>query len=248
MQQPHSEWGAYAGPGGSNDRSSRPPSVRPTMFQHQGIWLPKGEKHFPEWMTNNGELVDGKGTYQIKKFRAAMRQVRQFRCAVDIGAHVGLWSMQLAKHFLAVVAFEPVAAFRECFELNTAAKKCVLHPCALGAAPGRVAMEIPSLDGGLDTGGTHIAGAGDIEMRTLDSFDMPYVDFIKIDCEGYELEVLKGARETLERSRPCVIVEQKPHKLGPNFGIHGTPAVDFLVAMGAKQRAVLSGDYILSWD
>ena len=31
------------------------------MFQHQGIWLPDGEKHFPEWMTRNGEIVNGKG-------------------------------------------------------------------------------------------------------------------------------------------------------------------------------------------
>jgi len=38
-------------------------------------------------------------------------------------------------------------------------------------------------------------------------------------AEGYELEVLKGAELTLARgNKPCVIVEQKPHKLGPNFG------------------------------
>jgi hypothetical protein len=43
-------------------------------------------------------------------------------------------------------------------------------------------------------------------------------------------------------------VEQKAHKLGPNFGIKGTPAVDALLALGAKQRKVMSGDYILSFD
>lgn len=216
-------------------------------MQVQGIWLPDGEAHFPAWMAANGELVDGKGTYQIRKYREAIKHVRHFRVAVDVGAHVGLWSMQMAKHFDHVIAFEPVAAFRECFAQNAMVPGVQCVPYALGAAPGRVSMVIPPLGDGIDSGGTHVGGAGEIEMRTLDSFEIGLLDFLKIDCEGYELEVLKGARETLERCRPCVIVEQKPHKLGPNFGIKGTPAVDYLVALGATQRAALAGDYVLSW-
>ena len=79
------------------------------MFQHQGIWLPDGEKHFPEWMSKNGELIDGRGTYQIRKLREAMKWVRHWRLAVDVGAHVGLWSMQLAARFGHVQAFEAAA-------------------------------------------------------------------------------------------------------------------------------------------
>lgn len=226
------------------------------MFQFQNIWLPDGEKHFPEWMTKNGEIVDGRGTYQIRKFREAMAWCRRFRIAVDVGAHVGLWSLQLLKRFEQVHAFEPVRAFRECFDknlegLNGGSRGLpVIYPYALGASTGYAHMAIDPAD----SGGTHvrsagqIGGGGAVQMRTLDEFDLQDVDFLKIDCEGYELEVLKGARETLERCRPCVIVEQKPHKLGPNFGIQGTPAVDFLLAMGAKQRVVMSGDYVLSWE
>lgn len=235
------------------------------MFQYQGIWLPDGEKHFPAWMTRNGELVDGKGTYQIKKLRAALEHCKQLRVAVDVGGHVGLWAGHLAARFFYVHAFEPVAEFRECFKRNTAMDggyiqgigfehthttdekhHMHLYQVALGAAAGRVAMKIPPLDGGIDTGGTHVGGDGDIEMRTLDSFDLQNVDFIKIDCEGYENHVLEGARETLLRCKPCVIVEQKPHKLGPNFGIKGTPAVDLLKSMGYTVRREISGDYILT--
>ena len=218
------------------------------MFQHQGIWLPDGEKHFPAWMDKNGELVDGRGTYQIKKLREAMKHVKAWRIAVDVGAHVGLWTMQLATRFENVIAFEPVAEFRECFVKNAWTRGVKCFPFALGAEPGRVAMKIPPLDGGLDTGGTHVSGSGDIEMRTLDSYNLAVVDFLKIDCEGYELEVLKGARDTLDRCRPCVIVEQKPHKLLPNFGIKGTPAVDYLKDMGAVVRREMGGDWILSWQ
>lgn len=212
------------------------------MFQHQGIWLPEGEKHFPEWMSRNGELVNGKGTYQIKKWRACLPWIKQWRTAVDVGAHVGLWSMQMVGRFDQVHAFEPVEAFRRCFIRNVP-HEWTLYAMSLGAAQGSVSMAIDAAD----SGGTHVAGSGDIEMCPLDSVGLHEVDFIKIDCEGYELEVLKGAEMTLRENRPCVIVEQKPHKLGPNFGIKGTPAVDFLAAMGAQVREVISGDYILSW-
>ena len=219
------------------------------MFQFQNIWFPDGEKHFPDWMKQNGEIVDGRGTYQIKKLRAAIEHCKQFRHAVDIGAHVGLWSIHLAKRFQMLTAFEPVPEFAECWLKNMANvspnTSCV--GVALGASRGRVAMKIPSLDSGIDSGGTHVSGPGDIELHTLDSFELKDVDFIKIDCEGYELEVLKGARDTLERCKPCVIVEQKPHKMGPNFGIKGTPAVDYLREMGAELKREISGDFILAW-
>lgn len=226
------------------------------MFQHQGIWLPDGEAHFPDWMTKNGEEVDGKGTYQIRKYRAAMQYMGypKLRVAIDVGAHVGFWAMQMIKNFDIVHCFEPVAAFRACFVRNMPEGEgrgnradFQLYPCALGAARGRVAMKTPELAGGLDTGGTHVGGEGEIEMRALDEFDFHDVDFLKIDVEGLELDVVRGAEQTILRCRPCVIVEQKQHIMQRNYGTAGTPAVDLLKEMGAEVRAVLSGDYILTF-
>lgn len=235
------------------------------MFKHQGIYLPDGEKHFPAWMNSSGEIdKDGRGTYQIRKWRACLPWIKNWRTAADVGGHVGFWSLQMARRFALVHAFEPVEAFRECFYKNVgkdarvdAAQdvagmefdcRVILHDTALGATLGNVGMKIPALDGGLDTGGTHVSGPGDIEMRTLDSYEFENVDFIKIDVEGGELAVVQGAIETIKRCRPCMIIEQKAHKLGPNFGIKGIPAVDLAISLGAKQRAVLSGDYVLSFD
>jgi FkbM family methyltransferase len=214
------------------------------MKQHQGIWLPDYEKHLLEWMDKSGELVDGRGTYQIKKLRAAMEYVEAKTRAVDVGAHVGFWSMHLAREFFKVMAFEPMAEFRECFARNVEEMNVRLYGCALGAKAGGVSLVTPEGS----SGGTHITGTGDIELRTLDSFDFQNVDFLKVDCEGYELAVLEGARTTLRRCRPCVIVEQKPHIMAANFGTSGHPAVDFLLKMGASVRKVMSGDYIISWD
>jgi hypothetical protein len=45
-----------------------------------------------------------------------------------------------------------------------------------------------------------------------------------------------------------MIIEQKQHIMGRNFGTKGTPAVDLVMSWGAKMRRELSGDFILSWD
>lgn len=240
------------------------------MIQHQGIWLPEGERHFPEWMTQNGELVDGKGTYQIKKLRAVLRHVKSFGMVVDVGAHVGLWSMHLRKAFADLRAFEPMPSFRDCFwrnvvpmEFRHAASfsddglreycvdtrtscRVVLYACALGDARGSVVMDYKRED----SGGTHVEtvapkGHYDTELFTLDSFGLRGVGLIKIDCEGFEERVLTGARETVEASRPAVIVEQKPHKLALNYGQAGAPAVRLLESWGYVRAEVLSGDYIM---
>lgn len=221
------------------------------MFKFQEMWLPDGEKHFPEWMAKNGEIVDGRGTYQIKKYREAVKWCKQRRLAVDVGAHVGFWTMAMLRDFQYVVAFEPVPQFRDCWRKNVGAtpaiESCELHECALGSKMGDVSMVVDPAD----SGGTHVSqtdARGLTLMMTLDSYNLNAIDFLKIDCEGYELEVLKGAVETLERCKPCVIVEQKPHKLKANYGTVGAPAVEFLKKMGAKERRVMSGDYIMAWD
>lgn len=217
------------------------------MFMHQGVWLPDGEKHFPGWMDKNGEVVDGRGTYQIKKWRACVPWIKQWRRAVDVGGHVGFWSIQMANRFLRVSAFEPVEAMRECYSRNLGARINVdLYALALGDKPGVVEMAYDPAD----SGGTHVKaeGSGRVPIATLVSYWWEDVDFVKIDCEGFEHRVLAGARETLCRCKPCVIVEQKPHKLGPNFGIEGTPACDILRELGAYMRTAIGGDYVFAWD
>ncbi|MCS5697522.1 hypothetical protein NZK32_00475 [Cyanobium sp. FGCU-52] len=78
------------------------------MKQYQGILFPDHKTHFPEWMAEWGEIFDGRGTSQIAKLRAAVAFCQQRRVAIDIGAHVGLWSMQLSKMFIELQAFSPL--------------------------------------------------------------------------------------------------------------------------------------------
>ncbi len=225
-----------------------------------GVWLPETEKHFVEMMgpqSKRHEVVDGKWTYQRHKLTAAMEsQIERRRC-IDVGAHVGLWSMWLVKYFHRVEAFEPVPDHARLFPHNVDMTKVTLHREALGAAAGVVTIETAADE----TGSAHIAvnGGGDkrqghanllsynnIELRTLDSYEFENVDFIKIDVEGTELDVVKGARETLLRCRPNLVVEQKGNE---RFYGHGkNAAVAYLHKLGFVTKKIISGDHLMAWE
>lgn len=213
------------------------------MINCGGVWLPDGEQHMVEWMQAKGQRVDGRLTYQWDKQRAAYALCQRFRTAVDIGAHVGLWAMHMATRFQVVHAFEPVAAHRECFARNVAHGNVAMHPCALGDAPGMVSI----WSNPTSSGDSQVYGAGDIPMHRLDDYDLAEVDFIKVDCEGYEALALEGAEQTIRDWRPCICVEQKPG-MPQRYGLAQRGAVDWLEGLGARVRQVISGDYLLSFD
>jgi hypothetical protein len=89
---------------------------------------------------------------------------------------------------------------------------------------------------------------GVAQMRRLDDVELldPAIDFLKIDCEGYEYFVIKGGEETIKRTKPVIIVEQKPGK-GAQYGIKDDAACTLLEAWGAKRQQVISGDYIYTF-
>ena len=85
-----------------------------------------------------------------------------------------------------------------------------------------------------------------VPMRTLDSFGLQNVDYIKLDVEGFELFVLEGARETLLRCRPVVTVEQKAHGTR-YFNVERHASVDFLKSLGAEELQRVLDDWIIGW-
>ena len=214
------------------------------MKQVAGVWLPAWEAHLVPFLEDRRSWVDGRGTYQRHKLLRALPYARARRRAVDIGAHVGLWSMQLTYLFDSVLAFEPLAVHRCCYLRNVDMTRATLLPCALGAEPGGVSLRTTAQS----SGDSWINGTGSVPLRRYDDlgFDGQPVDLVKVDCEGYELFALRGAEGMLTRDRPVVIVEQKPGK-AQKFGLGETEAVSWLEALGARLRDKISGDYILSW-
>lgn len=226
------------------------------MKLHQGVYLPDDEVHLVDWMNSpSGQLVDGRASYQYKKFLAAMRYPRDFRVAVDCGAHCGLWSMQLAKVFERVIAFEPVAKNRECFAANmvllNALDRVRLYACALGEKNGFVTMDTLPTSSAASRVASYHENATDgsrVMMTTLDLMlaDQPIVDFIKVDTEGYELFVLRGAEATIKRCKPVMIVEQKGHGM-EYHGFRKEEGIELLESWGMQRAANMTGDWVMVW-
>jgi FkbM family methyltransferase len=142
-----------------------------------------------------------------------------FRCALDVGAHIGIWSLELSRHFEEVHAFEPVEENRRCLEQNTKGRPVTSHACAVGEQSGFCNMWLAQ--GGNSgmwqvdplSGKVPAPPAKHERMRSLDSYWFKDVCLIKIDTEGFEGQVILGARRTIEESKPVIVIED--NGLGP---------------------------------
>lgn len=141
-------------------------------------------------------------------------------CVLDIGANVGDWAMPFALRVGPsgrVLAFEPVPYLAESVAKTARVNRqdwVEVHQLALSDRDGSSDF---SVERG-NSGGSRLGqAAGDfsfisVAMRRLDSLlaerpDVDRIDFIKIDVEGHELGVLRGATATLARFRPTLVLE-----------------------------------------
>jgi FkbM family methyltransferase len=214
------------------------------MREQYGWFFPDIEKHFPEMLAKNISK-GGPAEYQQPVRLRSLQHVKNKRVALDIGANVGLWSRDLSKHFEQVIAFEPVAMFRECLQRNVAAPNMIVESVALGDSEGHVNMIITEGN----TGHTHVdpnSTNGDTKIIRLDSLNLQNVDYIKIDCEGFEYRVLGGAEQTIKQCRPVVVIEQKPHDAySKDYGQFA--AIELLQSWGMIKLDQVKDDWIMGW-
>jgi FkbM family methyltransferase len=153
----------------------------------------------------------------------ALALVRPGSAVADVGANDGMYSYAFSRRAGAVHAFEPLPRCAEVVRAYAGANRGIhVHQVALSDRPGAMTLTIPVREGReIDTEASLSPGAvpGDarrveIEVRTLDSFALRDLSLLKIDVEGHELEVLRGARETLRTERPAMMVEieQRHHE------------------------------------
>ncbi|MES2203239.1 MAG: FkbM family methyltransferase [Patescibacteria group bacterium] len=123
----------------------------------------------------------------------------------DIGSHIGTCAVPLGGMGATVFAFEPVG--ETCALLRTNAARSgtniTVRNMALGRAAGTAALVRRTAS---NAGADSLVSGGDIQVSTLDH-ELERADFIKIDVEGMEGEVLAGGTGLIERSRPVVFFE-----------------------------------------
>lgn len=131
------------------------------------------------------------------------------KLSLDVGANVGAIAQMFEYHQYPCVAFEPQPEIHNILTKNFSGET---HNCALGSAEGEARM--PRLRwgskynyGGMSLNTRTELGSYPVPVKTLDSFNFQNVGFIKIDVEGWEEEVLKGAVETIARYKPIMYIE-----------------------------------------
>jgi len=206
------------------------------MKQIYNYWMPDTDNHFERLIAKrikNG----GPAQYQDDVRDVAYKYVTDFNIAVDVGANVGLWAKPLTEKFKRIIAFEPLEQVYSCLESNVAGLNVDIHKHALGNVNDVAEMVYDSEN----TGGSFVSevGTGDIIIKRMDDLNLPKFGLLKIDCERHELEVLKGAMDTLLKYKPIIVCEQQADT--------DECAGLFLKSFGAREITNVRKDYIFGW-
>jgi FkbM family methyltransferase len=180
------------------------------------------------------------------EFDLLPRFVPPGKAAVDVGANAGMYTVKLAAMCRRVLAIEPLGDYA--WLGDELPPNCRFAAFAAGAEAGRAELNVPAPDGNrmgglaslldLEPWGYTECETEAVQVRTLDNLADEYladenVGFVKIDVEGAELEVLRGATALLERDRPNLQVELwKDHVPG---------AVQFIGGLGYRGLFTFDG-------
>jgi FkbM family methyltransferase len=171
------------------------------------------------------------GAFEPSTVSAYQRLVKPGDTVLDIGANVGAHTLHLAEAVGAtgtVIAFEPTAfafaklqaniALNPTLALRTAAGQIMLLDRA-DAPPTEIYSSWPLGN----ANGLHELHGGQLKStqgargvmldQVVADMNLARVDFIKLDVDGFECQVLRGAAETLKRFHPVILMEIAPHVL-----------------------------------
>jgi FkbM family methyltransferase len=135
---------------------------------------------------------------------------------LDVGAHIGYYSLYMLPRVQDVCAFEPDPRMHVLLEKNVGGKRNIeVISCAVGATQGRARFTLER-----DAEVSHLAKENEnpgnqivVDVVTLDAFVAERriaIDAIKVDVEGHDAEVIRGALNVLAQQQPLVLTEAKP--------------------------------------
>lgn len=175
---------------------------------------------------------------------------------IDVGASYGIFSLvsgRLVGETGTVLSFEPAQATYQVLERNLAINhlpKSNAMRMALSDKPGKLRLYHDA-----DSSRNSLAHAGasedyeEVEVRTLDSvvqdLGLTRIDFIKIDAEGADEQVCRGASEILKKFHPPVFFEQN-QGAASQLGLEGHGTAAFLASLGYEFHVLRDGEIIKS--
>lgn len=159
--------------------------------------------------------------YQIKNWHFAKSLCDPNGIAIDCGASIGMNSINYSDYFNSVEAFEPDPDIYECLLKTLSANNIdnvYTHCVAISDKNQKgTLVKFPRATFANTLKPIKYVGRSrpqlEIDITTIDSYQFQNVKFLKIDVEGWELNVLKGAEQTIKKYKPVIQVEIKPQLL-----------------------------------
>jgi len=185
-----------------------------------GFWVPSNDIHIEQWKSGQ-PFTQNKCLLKFLDY--CNSQSKKFKTVIDIGAWCGTWAKAIEPFAKKVIAFEPDKLHFECLQRN----------CTINCDPRNEAVgsEIKSISLTEDdfTQAKRVDKQGDIRMITIDSMGYYDIDMIKIDVEGYEMEVLKGANDALNQ---CTYVMIELNNNSKKYGSSNDQITKYLTERG----------------
>jgi len=142
-------------------------------------------------------------------FNKALPYIENKRVAIQAGGAMGLWPYLLSQHFDKVYTFEASNENYIHLEKNLKDVKNITHyNKALGQKNAMCSINLNNIN----NAGCYYTkenADGNIQQVRIDDVVEGQVDFIQLDIEGHELNALKGAKNTIEKYWPVIMVEDK---------------------------------------
>ena len=200
------------------------------------------------WLLSGDQYVSpaiATGDYESVETAFVKRYVRPGMAAVDAGANLGWFTVHLA---LLVGADGRVDAFEPRSDLLDLLNKTVAENGLTNVTTHHFALASQNADGqviwsahDVNPGGTNLVSSDfaapgvtgqSVAVRTLDTCVSHHVHFVKIDVEGSELLVFKGAQRLLTKDRPLILVEINPSNLMRTSGVSAAEFGQFVEKLG----------------
>lgn len=173
---------------------------------YKGWYFPDSEKSFIKYFD---ELDTNE--YQLLQREESFKFLDKKRKAIDVGANVGLWAKDFCKIFKEVKLFEPYKENIECLKKNLKHNNNYeIFEFALSNFQGFADLFVD--ESGLGNNSLNPINQNNlmkvkIDTMKLDNFNFDEIDYIKIDVQFHELEVIEGAINTLKNNNPVLCIE-----------------------------------------
>jgi FkbM family methyltransferase len=192
--------------------TNRISSPRPRVFDLAAPLA--GHRMRLHWQTHKAYVF---GTYEPAVTRAILEVVQPGWTVLDVGAHIGYFTLLLAERVGPqgkVIAFEALAQNFAVLQENMHLNGCsstVLENRAVAAGPGKLTLRRNDDDPLTSTTSIQSGRAvAEVEAVGLDGYlgsRFGPISFVKVDAEGAEDAVLQGMYEVLLRDRPVLLIE-----------------------------------------